>query len=98
MKLSKLNLYLGATISSWALAALVVATELYAPFKNILASTFTHHWIGKGVLTALVFILFSYLLRNRKKIGSYKDGEAAWYSAIGSLAVISIFYLIEFFA
>ncbi len=96
MKLTKLNLYLGAAASSWALAILVIAAELSAGLKGLLASAFTHHWIGKAVLVALVFILSSYLLRNRKT--SAKDEAVAWYSAIGSLAVIFIFYLIEFFA
>ena len=37
-------------------AAATIGGELYTPLKDWLAQTFSHHWIGKGVLS--FFVLF----------------------------------------
>lgn len=87
----KFNFCLGAAASSWLLAIMVIAAELYAPFKSLLAAVFAHHWIGKAVLTAAAFVVFGFLLKERKT-----DESLAWRSAVGSLAVIFAFYVLEF--
>lgn len=55
----KLHL-ISSLISSAMLSVIFVTTvtiggEVYAPLKNWLTSTFTHHWLGKSVLTAVLF-------------------------------------------
>lgn len=56
-----------SVISSSVLAVVFVTVitisgETYAPLKNWLASTFTHHWLGKSVLTAGVFVIVTIIL------------------------------------
>lgn len=87
----KFNFCLGAAASSWLLAIMVMAAELYAPFKALLAAVFAHHWIGKAALTAAAFVVFGFLLKERKT-----DERLAWRSILGSLAVIFAFYVLEF--
>ena len=96
--MSRFNLHLGASVSSWLLAALVIAAELSAPFKSALVAVFTHHWIAKFVLTALAFAVFGFLLKDRDSLAGIKDGKLAWYSVLGSLAVMLAFYVFEFVA
>ena len=94
--MTKFNFYLGAAASAWLLVILVIVAELMEPFKNLLKDIFSHHWIGKGVLITLIFLAFGFLLRNKKSIGNIKDDKLSWYSMLGSLIVIFLFFIIEF--
>jgi len=93
----KFNAYAGMIASSWLLAAMVVASELAPSFKQALASAFSHHWIGKGVLTALAFVIIGFAFAsNAGKIAGKRQEDAAWWSALGSLVVIIAFFVFEF--
>jgi len=94
--MAKFNFYLGAAASAWLLTVLVVIAELVEPFKNFLKATFSHHWIGKAVMITFAFLVFGFLLRNKKSIGKFSDDKLAWYSMLGSLIVIFLFFVIEF--
>lgn len=85
----RFNLYLATTASAILLTILVITAELSKPFKNILTGIFTHHWIGKAVLITLAFIIFGFLSKKIKE-------DIAWYSVVGSLIIILIFYIIEY--
>lgn len=96
MEKEKFSFYNGAFAASILLAVLVIAAELAKPFKDFLASIFTHHWIGKGVLTAAAFVIIGYTYKQDKVFG-IKSEKASWYAILGSLAVIFLFYIIHFF-
>ena len=95
--MAKFNLYFGATTSTWLLAILVIVAELAEPFKTFLKDTFSHHWIGKAAIITISFLLFGLLLRNKDSIMNVSDDKLAWYSVLGSLIVIFLFFIIEFF-
>lgn len=95
--MAKFNFCLGAAASAWLLAVLVIAAELAEPFKNFLKSTFSHHWVGKGAIITLAFLIFGVLLKDKNSIGNIQDDKLAWYSMIGSLSVIFLFFVIEYF-
>ena len=92
----KFNFYLGATVSAWLLVILIVIAEFIVQFKTFLASTFGHHWIGKAVIVTFAFLAFGFLLKNRNSIGDLSDDKLAWYSVLGSLIVIFLFFAVEF--
>lgn len=92
--MGKFSFYLGAAVAGWLLAILVIAAELFAPLKDTLKAIFGHHWVGKAVIVAIAFIVFGFLLARRESASSEK---IAWYSVLGSLAVILLFYVAEFF-
>lgn len=47
---------LSAIITILFITAITVVSELLPLFKSFLKSTFTHHWIGKSILSILVFL------------------------------------------
>jgi len=94
-KKEKFSFYNGTFAASVLLAILVIVAELAKPFKDFLASIFTHHWIGKGILTAAAFVIVGYLYK-QDKVFNVKSEKASWYATLGSLAVIFLFYVIHF--
>lgn len=87
----KFNPFLGITAASAALAVMVIASELSEPFKSLLKAAFTHHWIGKLVITSLIFVAIGF------GFGKKKAGEnAAFCTFWGSLLVILVFFVVEF--
>ena len=95
--MKKFNHYNGTFAASTLLAALVIAAELYAPFKTFLASVFTHHWIAKAVLVAAAFIIVGFAYKQNKLFG-IEDGKIAWYSTLANLAIILLFYIFHYVA
>ena len=49
---------LGAILSIVAVTIITIAGELYAPLKDWLKSAFTHHWLGKSIISVAVFVIF----------------------------------------
>ena len=87
----KFNYFLGITVCSWLLLLMVIVSELYSPFKDLLKAIFGHHWIGKVVITIIVFLLVGFLFAGKKT-----NEKTAYYSAIASLALILLFFIINF--
>jgi len=94
--MAKFNFYLGAASSAWLLAILIVVAELISQFKTFLANVFTHHWIGKGIIITIAFLVFGFILMDKKSVGNIRDDKLGWYSTIASLIVIFLFFVIEF--
>ncbi len=53
---------IGAVFTAVFVASVTIAAELMPPLKTWLANTFTHHWIGKSVLAAVIYIGASIIL------------------------------------
>lgn len=76
---------------------LTIGGELWNPLKDVLKGIFIHHWLGKGVLSIIVFILV-YLIR--KKAYTRTDSTirtlycAVIVSSIASLAMLLFFVLL----
>ncbi len=88
---------LSAALVSVFVAAITIGGELYAPLKDWLKGSFSHHWLGKSVLSAIVFVSFFIIFLFWKR-----DGEAtaasmktAFWAAVASPSAILIFYLYE---
>ncbi|MFQ5541144.1 MAG: hypothetical protein ACE5F4_02770 [Candidatus Paceibacteria bacterium] len=102
-KNQKNGLIVGFAVAGIISMIFVVAStlygELHAPFKNWLAQTFSHHWVGKGVIASLIFVfggvLFSPLF-NRKGAVAFALWGVVWVALIGSFVILG-FYLYEFF-
>jgi len=90
---------LGLISTSFLIMILVVVADLYIPLKDWLKTVFIHHWIGKGVL-ALVFFILSLTIglfvsptgtRERRLLSL-----SLWAAAI-SATVITLFFVYEAF-
>jgi hypothetical protein len=84
------------------IAIATVLSELYHPFKSWLAETFTHHWIGKGVLAVIVFLgmrfFYSFFYFHRIPVGVDTRLRKAllilfWITIISSLILLGFFIL-----
>lgn len=48
--------YYAATVGTiWFVVVVTLASELFPPVKALIADIFLHHWLGKSILTLVVF-------------------------------------------
>ena len=87
-----------------ALTFIVVATvlaELNAGFKSFLATTFSHHWVGKSILSIILFVLVYYYYSTHKgNANMHVDAirmskQTIIFTLLGAL-IIFAFYVWEF--
>ena len=78
--------------------ALTVAAEMSASLKDGLKQWFFHHWVGKGIIALVVFLLFAYVmpLRVKKPLSEVVNWLTMLTVACG--IVIFLFFTWEFFA
>jgi hypothetical protein len=75
---------------------ITIAADLYLPLKNWLADTFYHHWIAKGVLSIIIFLIAGFLLwilpirADEEKIGRLLK-ILSWLLIVGALAIFLFF-------
>lgn len=76
--------------------AITIIADLYLPIKDWLKDIFTHHWIGKSILSLVIFIIFgiiSFFLpikTNEEKISKLLK-ILFWILIIGTLAIFMFF-------
>lgn len=91
---------IGAVIAIIFVTAAAIGGELYKPLKDWLAGTFSHHWIGKGIISLGIFYTLGLVLSVVMKI---QEGTMIrilyllfWITVVGILS-ISGFYVYEAF-
>jgi hypothetical protein len=74
MKPNQLRAAANATIASivWVVASTILSEE-YAPFKDFLTRTFSHHWVGKGILSLVIWGILYYLFSTRQPYSGKGD-------------------------
>lgn len=88
--------------SSIFLTGLTLWGELHPPIKDWLKNSFTHHWVGKSILTAVVFILIAGLSKRLSK--SLAEQKAADYVMAATLStllctvILTGFFTYEYFS
>ena len=76
----------GAIVTIIFVVIITIFADLYLPLKDLLKQLFWHHWIGKGILSVLIFILGAYV----KHIISRETFEKDLSKGLNSLTLISI--------
>lgn len=81
-------------------AASTIYSEISAPFKALLTSTFTHHWIAKSILSIVVFCVLFYFFNH------HSSGKNHWneWTMAKNITIVSIlagliifgFFVMEF--
>lgn len=84
----------------WVAASTIVG-ELHAPFKNFLKATFTHHWIGKGVIAVACFLFFTLVgTLLARKYPSWRSSVPLWIlvfiSVVGFFAIGGFYFYEDF--
>lgn len=87
---------ISAGLAIITIALLTIVADLYKPLKSWLALTFTHHWIGKGVISFVGFYVVGYVLSffvsdNRDKVATVLFG-LFWVSLLSALAITGFYY------
>lgn len=87
------------------IAALTIAAELFAPLKDWLKNTFSHHWVGKSILSIMVLLIgsiaFQYCPSKFCRIDNLSTFGRnlrilSWISAIAAIAIFG-FFVFEYF-
>ena len=89
---------IAAMVTSAMLAILIVSAEEIPAFKDWLKATFTHHWLGKGALAIVVFIVVTVVARLQGKTDVSKlSGIIFAEAVVGALSVAAIagFFLLH---
>ncbi len=84
----------------WTVALLFILTvvaDLAPSVKSWLASSFSHHWIGKGVLASAFFIVLSLVLtamKPRDPVRSLRAGmiTLSWVAALATILLVGFFW------
>lgn len=51
----------------WIVVGMTIGGEQSEAFKTLLASLGGHHWVGKGIVAAISFIVLYVLLKHRRE-------------------------------
>lgn len=93
------SIVLSAFIAVVIIVLLTIGGELNPALKNWLTITFSHHWIGKGVLSIFGFF-FSALIFYFLRLKNVSLTLLVWLLVIFanlSVAVVVLFFLVETF-
>lgn len=83
---------------------ITIAADLYLPLKDWLKLTFSHHWVGKGVLAIALFVGISAILlffpTPKDEMKAKALARSTWTlviaSLIGTISII-VFFIYEAF-
>lgn len=84
----------------WVSASTIIG-ELNAPFKNWLKTSFTHHWIGKGVIAVVLFaalsVLVVFIARKNQKLNIQPALTLlVVVTVLGTLAITGFYFYEDF--
>ena len=83
---------LSGIITIVSIAVLTIIAELNEGIKNLLKNTFYHHWIGKGVVAIVLFIIFAHIIKiNTKKDINSLINQLIILTILSGLAIIIFF-------
>lgn len=92
-----------AIIAIIFVAAITIIADLIPPIKDWLKNTFTHHWVGKSILSVLIFFVFYFIFyyvpsKSDQTIERLNKSlnYLFWASIFSSLAII-VFFIWEAF-
>ena len=86
----------GAIASVIFIVVITIAADLYSPLKDWLKNAFSHHWIGKGILSLAIFGVvgfFGWFLPiepSEEKIRKILN-LLNWLLILGTLAILGFF-------
>src|SRR3990172_2358966 len=96
-----LSVIKSAIITIIFIALITIGADLYMPLKDWLKVTFSHHWVGKGILSAILFavliVIFNLVIKDSsiEKVTKKLD-ILFWVTGLSGVAII-FFFLWETF-
>ena len=100
-KLKTTNAFLcGAIVTSVFVVVATIAGELYSPFKNLLKELHGHHWVGKGIWSAIIFVavgaLYYMATKEPNTDTTTRLMKILSWTAILATLVLFVFFIYEF--
>ncbi len=89
---------IAAMVTAVMLAVLIVSAEEIPALKDWLKATFYHHWLGKGALAIIVFIVVTVAARLQGRADASKLAGIIFAEAVVvalSVAAIAGFFLLH---
>lgn len=88
-----------AIVAVVLITVLTIAGELYKPLKDALKDAFMHHWIGKGVVSFVGFIVLGFILQAMHTALPSKEKLAKCLTSITAFCAVAIiaFFFYEFY-
>lgn len=83
--------YVATVVSIWFVTVITIGAELSPTFKDFIASVFLHHWLGKGILTLVVFGLVVVVTPERR------FDERRWATYVLGSVVAGGFFILGYF-
>ena len=88
--------YVATIVTIILITVMTILSEISKSFKTLLADTFWHHWIGKGIIALVVFFLIALLFEDKER-DIYKITKLTVSIGIIGGLVIFLFYVFHFF-
>jgi len=85
-----------AIITVAVVTALTVFADLFLPFKDYLKAAFTHHWVGKGVIAAISFVVI-YALALASASGDKEENLPVFLKILSWTAILGTVIIFGFF-
>ena len=76
------------------ITALTIIAELYSPLKDTLTKIGSHHWVGKGIVATVVFVVTAVVLNRVLQQGITE--QKALYGTIGTRGLCALRLLMFF--
>lgn len=97
MKLNSTALIRSVIAVFWLIVGMTIAAEQLPQFKALLAQYAGHHWVGKGIIAAVAFIVLYLLQRKSQESNNILGGVLLVVgSAVLGGAAIFLFFLWHF--
>ena len=86
----------GSIVAVFSIILMTVFAEVNPDFKKWLATSFTHHWIGKSVMSIAVFLVTTIIFTIFNKLFKNKLVLLLWVLII--IASLGVLSLLAFFS
>lgn len=91
---------LSAIVTVIFIAASTILAEIYPAFKDFLAKTFYHHWVGKSLLAVFLFLLgfpFFLLISKKSDLDRLENAiSAIFWVSVAAVVTIALFFIFHF--
>ncbi len=90
-----------AAVTVLFVTVITVVADLQPPLKDWLKNTFSHHWVGKGIIASALFVVLTVVLSLfPMPVDGAKIRKGAWsvfWSALAGTVFLFSFFLYETF-
>lgn len=89
--------FLATIVTSLYIPLVTIVGELNAPFKNFFKNLFWHHWLGKGVVLIILYVI-CILIFSKTKETIKEERWLVWTAGMSIAGALSIFvfFVVEY--